>query len=119
MKQKLIIASNGSKSKSKSVSGGAWIITDMLAKTFISGTNHDFRYITQIHSLWAEIYGVLSVFIFIQEYSKYFMMSFLSKVAYYCDNLEVVYKIKTLANNHNSFNEQYKTTDHDAVLQLK
>ena len=119
MKQKLIIASDGSKSKSKSVPGGAWIIVDMLGKTFIVDNNHDFRHITQIHSHRAEIYGVLSVFIFIQKYSTYFMIPFLSKVAYYCDNLEVVYKINTLANSSDSFNEQYKTTDHDAVLQLK
>ena len=47
------------------------------------------------------------------------MLPFLSTVAYYCDNLEVVHKINALANNPNSFNEQYEMTDHDAVLQLK
>ena len=114
MKQKLITASDGS--KSKSVSGGAWIIADIMGKILISGTNPDFRHISQIQSHRAEIYGVLSVFIFIQEYSKYFMIPFPSKVAYYCDNLEVVHKIKTLTNNPNSFNEQYKNTDHDADL---
>ena len=117
MKQKLIIASDGS--KSKSISGGAWIIADMLGKTFISGTNPDFGHIDQIHSHRAEIYGVLSVFIFIQKHSKYYILSFQSKGAYYCDNLEVINKINTLVNNPNSFNKQYITTDHDAVLQLK
>ena len=47
------------------------------------------------------------------------MIPFLSQIAYYCDNLEVVHKINTLANNPNSFNDLHKTTDHDAVLQLK
>ena len=47
------------------------------------------------------------------------MLPFLSNVAYYCENLEVVHKINTLANNPNSFNEHYKNTNHDAVLQLK
>ena len=47
------------------------------------------------------------------------MIPSLSEIAYYCDNLEVVHKINTLATNHNSFNELHKTTDHDAVLQLK
>ena len=112
MKQKLRIAFDGS--KSKSVSGGAWIIiVDMMGKTFISGTNSDFGHIIQIHSHRAEIYGVLSVLTFIQEYSKYCMLPFLSNVAYYCDNLEVVHKINTLANNPNSFNEQHKITDHE------
>ena len=63
MKQKLIIASD--ESKSKSVSGGAWIIADMLGKTLISGTNPDFGHINQIHSHRTDIYDVLSVFIFI------------------------------------------------------
>ena len=117
IKKILIIASDGS--KSKTVSGGAWIIADMLGHILISGTNPDFGHIDQIHSHRAEIYGVLSVFIFIQKHSKYYILSFQSKVAYYCDNLEVINKINTLVNNPNSFNKQYITTDHDAVLQLK
>ena len=107
MNQKLIIASD--RSKSKSISGGAWILADMMGKTFISGTNPEFGHITQIHSHQAEIYGVLSVLTFIKEYSNYLMLPFLSTVAYYCDNLEVVHKINTLANNPNSFNEQRTT----------
>ena len=42
-----------------------------------------------------------------------------SKVEYYCDNIEVVHKINTLAANSNNCNERYKTTDHDAVLKLR
>ena len=117
MKQKIMIASDGS--KSKSTSGGAWIIANMKGNTFIAGTNPDFGHISQIHSHRADIYGVLSVLTFIKEYSNYFMIPFLSEIAYYYDNLEVVHKINTLANNPNYFNELHKTTDHDAVLQLK
>ena len=47
------------------------------------------------------------------------MLTFKSKVEYYCDNIEVVHKINTLSNNHNSFNKQHETTHHDASLQLK
>ena len=91
LKQKLIIPSDGS--TSKSVSGGVWIIADIMGKTFISDTNPDFGHITQIHSHRAKIYGVLSVLAFIKEYSNYLMLPFLSTVAYYCDNLEAVHKI--------------------------
>jgi len=112
-----MIASDGS--KSKSTSGGAWIIANMKGNTFIAGTNPDFGHISKRHSHRAEKNGVLSVLTFIKEYSNYFMLSFLSEIAYYCDNLEVVHKINTLATNPNSFNELHKTTDHDAVLQLK
>ena len=117
LQQKLIIASDGS--KSKKVSEGVWIIVDITGKTLISGTNLDFGNIQHIHSHRSEIYGVLSVFTFLHEYSKYYMLTFKSKIDYYCDNIEVFHKIKTFSNNRNSFNEQHKTTDHDAVLQLK
>ena len=117
MKQKFIIASDGS--KSKSTSGGAWLIANMNGETFIEGTNPDFGHISQIHSHRAEIYGVLSVFIFIKAYSNYFMLPFLSAIEYHGDNLEIVHKINILANDPNYFDELHKTTDHDAVLQLK
>ena len=117
MNQKFIIASHGS--NSKSTSGGAWIIANMQVNTFIAGTNPDFGHISQIHSHRPEIYGVLSVLTFIKEYSNYFMLPFLSEILYYCDIIEVVHKINTLATRSNSFNELHKTTDHDAVLQLK
>ena len=48
MKQNLIIVSDGN--KSKTVSGGAWIIADMLGQVLISGINLDFEHIDQIHS---------------------------------------------------------------------
>ena len=114
LQQKLIIASD--ERKSKEVSGGAWIIVDMAGKTLVSGTNPDFGNIQHIHSHRVEIYGVLSIFTFLHEYSKYYMLIFKSKIEYYCDNIEVVHKINTLSNNRNSFNEQHKTTDHYAVL---
>ena len=117
LQQNLIIASD--ESKFNKVSGGARIIVDMAGKTLVLGTKPDFGIIQHIHSYRAEIYGVLSVFTFLQEYSKYYILTFKSKVEYYCDNIEVVHKINTLFNNPNSFNEQHKTADHNAVLQLK
>ena len=84
-KKLIIIASDGS--KSKKVSGGAWIITDMAGENLVSGTNPDFRNIQHIHSHRAEIYGVLSVFTFLQEYSKYYMLTFKSTIKYYYDTL--------------------------------
>ena len=117
LQQKLIIASD--ERKSKEVSGGAWIIVDMVGKTLVSGTNPDFGNIQHIHSRRAKIYVVLFVFTFLHEYLKYYMLTFKSNIDYYCDNIEVVHKINTLSNNRNSFNKQHKTTNHDTVLQLK
>ena len=117
MNQPLIIASDGS--KSKKVSGGAWIITDMEGKTLTAGTNPVFGNITQMHSHRAELYGVLSVFTFLQESFNYFMIPVKSKIKYYCDNIEVVHKINMISNNRKYFDDQHKTTDHEAVIQLK
>ena len=50
----IIIASDGS--KSKKVSGGAWIFTDMTGENSVSGTNPDFGNIQHIYSHRAEIY---------------------------------------------------------------
>ena len=74
LKQNLIIASDGI--KSKKVSGGSWIIADMAGKTLISGTNPDFGNIQHIQSHRAELYGILSVFTFLQEYYKYYILIF-------------------------------------------
>ena len=117
LQQTLIIASDGS--KSKKVSRGASIIANRAGKTLVLGTNPDIGNIQHIYSHCAEIYGLLSVFIFLHEYSKYYILSFKSTIEYYCDNIEVVHKVNTHSNNRNSFNEQQKTTDHHAVLQLK
>jgi len=87
--------------------------------TLTAGTNPDFGNITQIHSHRAELYGVLSVFTFLQEYSNYFMIPVQSNITYYCDNIEVVHKINMISNNRKYFDEQHKTTHHEAVLQLK
>ena len=117
MNQPLIIVSDGS--KSKIVSGSAWIIADMTGKTLTVGINPDFGNIKQIHSHPAELYGVLSVFIFLQEYSNHFMIPAQSNINYYCDNIEVVHKINMIFNNRNYFDERHKTTNHEVVLQLR
>ena len=46
--------------------GGCWIISDLSGNELLLGTNPDFGNITQIHSRRVEIYGLFSVFLFIQ-----------------------------------------------------
>ena len=72
LKQPIIITSDGRKSKNKS--RGAWIISDSKGITIIEGTRQDFGCIITIHSCRAEIYGVLSVFIFLKAYCAYYMI---------------------------------------------
>ena len=116
LQQKLIIASDGS--KSKKISGGVWIIADITGKTLVSGTNLDFGNIQHIHSHRAEIYGVLSVFTFLQEYSKYYMLTFKSTIEYYYDTLSSSTRLILFPTTPIPSTNK-KTTNHDAVLQLK
>ena len=47
------------------------------------------------------------------------MIQWDSETTYYCDNAGVVFKFQTLAVNPNFYDEQYKTCDHDTVLEIK
>ena len=89
----ILIASDDSKSESKS--GGAWIIADSLGNIASSGSNPDFGPITSMNSHHSEIYGALSALLFLHEYCRFFMIPLSSQVKYFCDNLEMVNKIKT------------------------
>ena len=62
---------------------------------------------------------MLSVFVFLQEYSNYFIIPVKSKIKYFCYNIEVVHKINMISNNRTYFDDRHKTTDHEAVIQLK
>ena len=90
----IIIASDGSKSNHKS--GGAWIISDSSGTTSISGSNPDFGPISSMNSHRSEVYAVLSALLFLHEYCRYFMLPLSSQIKYFCDNLEVVNKMKRL-----------------------
>ena len=113
----IIITSDGSKSEEKS--GGAWIIADLFGHTSLSGLNLDFGPITPINSHQSEIYGVLSVLLFLHEYCRYFMIPISPHVKYFCDNLEVINKMKQLIKDEQYYDEYIKTADHDAIYLLK
>lgn len=90
-----------------------------MKNVIIEGTNPDFDSIDFIHSHRVEIYGALSVLLFINEYCKYYLLEQRSSIKYYCDNLELVNKISMLLENANTFQGKYKTTDHDVVLKIQ
>ena len=85
----------------------------------IEGHNSDFGIITEIHSHCAEIFGVLAVLIFLDEYCRYYFVKLESNIQYHWDNLEVVNKIKVIQKEQYLYDRAYKTTYHDAVLELK
>jgi len=116
-KREIIIASDGSKATTKS--GGAWIFTNNKGNILIEGHNPDFGIITEIPSHRAEIFGLLSALIFLEEYCRYYFIEPESTIQYHYDNLEVVNKVKAIQSEKYLFDKAYKTTDHDAVLVLK
>ena len=116
-KREIIIASDGS--KAATTSGSAWIFTYNKETILIEGHNPDIGIITEIHSHQAEIFGLLSALIFLEEYCRYYFIKFESTIQYHCDNLEVFNKVKVLQSEKCLFDKAYKTTDRDAVLVLQ
>ena len=116
-KREIFIASDRSKAATKS--GGAWLFTNNKGNILIEGRNLDFGIITKIHSHRAEIFGLFSAPIFLDEYCRYFFIKFKSTFQYHCDNLEVFNKVKAIQSEKYLSDKAYKTTDHDTVLVLK
>ena len=74
--------------------GEAWIIAVIKGNNIVEGTNPDFGIIERMHSHRADLFWVLSALNFLQEYCKSFFLESNSDITYYCDDLEVVDKIK-------------------------
>ena len=66
LQSKLLIVTDGS--KPKTVSSRSWIIATETGIEILSGFNPDFGMIEHIHSHRAELFGVLTVFLLLQEY---------------------------------------------------
>ena len=72
-----------------------------------------------MHSHRSEAYAVLSAFLFIAEYSKYFSLQFNNQCTLYCDNKEIVKKIKKLSTTTNHFQPYYKMSEHEAIIAIQ
>ena len=115
--QTLLIASDGSKSSEKS--GGGWTIADVEGRELLSGFNLNIGDITQINSHRDEIYGALSVFVFLHEYCQFYKMNLQSSIKYYCDNKENVTKLSNITErSRNYYSSNSKIKDLDAVLEI-
>ena len=105
-KEYIIIATNGS--KSEKVSGEAWVITDRKRIILVEVHNPNFGNIKRINSHRSEIFGVLSNFVFVNEYCKYFQLKLNSEVKYYGDNLAVINKTLDIKQQANHYDNLYK-----------
>ena len=68
----IIIATDGTKSNQKS--GGGWVITLSKGKMLAHGANPELGSMANMHSHRSEVYTMLSVFVVLSEYSKYFSL---------------------------------------------
>lgn len=116
-KVKQLIVTDGS--KSKKFLGWAWIVATETSTEIMTGFNPDFEMVDDIHSHRAETFGVLTIFLFLEEYCKYFFIELASPIEFYCDNEVVISKLNQLIIGINHFYEKHKTIDLDAVLKLK
>ena len=85
----------------------------------ITGINPDFGMIEHIHSRRAEIFGVLIIIFFLQEYGSYFLTELTFPIKLYCNNEVVITKLTQLIADINYFDEKDKIKDLDTVTKLK
>jgi len=91
-KSELLIASDGSKTRTKS--GGGWVIATKDGTIIIRASNTDFGQLERIHSYHSKVYTNLASQLFIKTYEKYFKVTIDSKITSYCDNKAYVERLK-------------------------
>ena len=107
------------RTKSSLKSGGGCIITSLVGNMLAHGANPDLGSIENIHSHRYKSYAILSVFLFISEYSKYFSQRFNNQYTLYCDNKEIVKKIQKISTTTNHFQPYYKMSEHEAIIAIQ
>ena len=85
----------------------------------MSGSNPDVGSISSMNSHRSEVYALLFTLLFLHEYCRFFMLPLSSQIKYFCDNLEVVNKMKRLILDKQYYDEYIQTADHDVVYLLK
>ena len=93
-KRDIVIASDGSKSTTKS--GVVWVFINDKNDILVESHNPDFGIITEIHSHRSKIIDLLAALIFLEEYCRYYFVKIESNNQYHCDNLEIINKVKAI-----------------------
>ena len=100
-KSTLLLAPDGTKTDTKS--GGGWLISTTTGKLTAHGGNLIFGIKDSIHSHRSEIYVALAIFMFLDEYCKYYQIANDSVNMLYCNNEEEVKKLKAILKNKRTF----------------
>ena len=72
-----------------------------------------------MHSHRSEAYTILSVLVFLTEYSNYFSLPLNNKYTIYCDNKEIVNKFQKLTKTKNEFKPYYKMSKYEAIIAIQ
>ena len=93
-KRTILIAIDGT--KTNTISGGGWLISTTTGKLIAHGGNPIFGNKDSMHSDRSEIYAILALFVFLNDYCNYYQITNESVNILYCDNEEVVKKLKVI-----------------------
>ena len=104
--------------KTDTKSGGGWLIFTTTGKLTAHGVNPIFGNNDLMHYHRSEIYAALAIFTFLHEYCKYYQITNNSVNILYCDNEEVVKKLKAIIKNKQIYLHGYRMSEHEAILVL-
>ena len=115
-KRTIFIAIDGT--KTDTTSGGGWLISTTTGKLTAHGGKPIFGNNDSMHLHRSEIYVALALFTFLSEYCKYYQITNNSVNVLYCDNEEVVKKLKAIIKNKQTYLHEYRMSEHEAILAL-
>ena len=111
-KSELLIASDGSKTRTKS--GGGWVTVTNDGTIIIRGSNPDFGQLGKMHSYRSAVYTSIASQLFIKTYVEYFKVTIESKITSYCDNKAYVEKLKQFIEDPYMSRGLFKQTEQEA-----
>ena len=100
-------------------SSGGWVIASILGEIVAHGINTDLGSMKHIHSHRSEACAVLSVFVFLSEYSKYFSLPFNNSCTLYCDNKEILKKVQKLTKTNNESKPYFKMSEYETIIAIQ
>ena len=108
----LLIASDGSKIRTKS--GGGWVIATKNWKILVRASNPDFGQIETMNSYRSEVYASLVSQLFLKTYAEYFQVPIEIKITSCCDNKAYVERLTNCISDPHLTRGLFKKTEQKA-----
>ena len=71
-----------------------------------------------MYSHRSKAYAILSVLLFLHEYSKYFSLQINNKITIYCDNKEILTKINNIRDNVQYYDLNYNVSEYEEIIAI-